>query len=210
VKRRIVLILIFLLAGAVVNVAVAWGCVVFYTDNSTMILPEGEFDSDDWPSPPPTGFSFNPTTIEVETATGVDYLVLGTSWNAGTLVRPAFAIFLQVGWPCRTARGEVWVRRDQDESGNYLPTRRFLRGVLDARIKDILPPLPYIPLWTGFAFNTVFYAAILWLLIPGPFALRRLVRRRRGLCPACGYDLKHAEHESCPECGGGLKKPAAA
>ncbi len=39
------------------------------------------------------------------------------------------------------------------------------------------------------------------LLIPGPFVLRRLIRQRRGLCPACGYDLKHAEHESCPECG---------
>ncbi len=46
-----------------------------------------------------------------------------------------------------------------------------------------------------------FYAAILWVLIPGPFALRRLIRRRRGLCLACGYDLRHGEHEACPECG---------
>ena len=61
--------------------------------------------------------------------------------------------------------------------------------------------LPLRPLWPAFAVNTLFYAAILWLLIPGPFALRRLIRRRRGLCPACGYDLRHAEHEACPECG---------
>ncbi len=52
-----------------------------------------------------------------------------------------------------------------------------------------------------FATNTFFWAAVLWLLIPGPFALRRLIRRRRGLCAACGYDLRHAEHEACPECG---------
>ncbi len=61
--------------------------------------------------------------------------------------------------------------------------------------------VPLRPIWPGFAGNTLFYAAILWLLIPGPFALRRLIRRRRGLCPACGYDLRHGEHEACPECG---------
>ena len=61
--------------------------------------------------------------------------------------------------------------------------------------------LPIGPVWPGFAVNTVFYAAFLWLLIPGPFALRRFVRRRRGLCPACGYDLRHGEHGACPECG---------
>ncbi len=42
-------------------------------------------------------------------------------------------------------------------------------------------PLGPIPL--GFAVNTLFYAALLWLLIPGPFALRRFLRVRRGLCP---------------------------
>ena len=35
--------------------------------------------------------------------------------------------------------------------------------------------------WAGFLVNTVFYAAILWLLICGPFALRRHLRRKRGL-----------------------------
>ncbi len=64
------------------------------------------------------------------------------------------------------------------------------------------PFLPKAVVWPGFAVNTLFYAAILWLLIPGPFALRRLVRRRHGLCPACGYDMKHAKHDQgCPECG---------
>ena len=61
--------------------------------------------------------------------------------------------------------------------------------------------LPLIPIWPGFAINTLFYATILWLVIPGPFALRRLIRRKRGLCVACGYDLSHADHDACPECG---------
>ena len=61
--------------------------------------------------------------------------------------------------------------------------------------------LPLLPIWPGFAVNTIFYAAILWPLICGPFVLRRLIRRKRGLCVACGYDLRHADHNACPECG---------
>ena len=64
--------------------------------------------------------------------------------------------------------------------------------------------LPLRPIWLGFTINTLFYAAVLWLLIPGPFALRRLIRRKRGFCPDCGYDLRHADHDTCPECGAAL------
>ncbi len=64
-----------------------------------------------------------------------------------------------------------------------------------------IPVLPLAIIVPGFTVNTVFYAAILWLDIPGPFALRRVIRRKRGLCIKCGYDLRHAEHRACPECG---------
>ena len=72
--------------------------------------------------------------------------------------------------------------------------------------REVIGSLPYrdlavTPIWPGFAINTIFYGAILWLLIPGQFALRRLIRRKRGLCIACRYDLRGAEHEVCPECG---------
>jgi hypothetical protein len=30
---------------------------------------------------------------------------------------------------------------------------------------------------------------------------RSRLRLRQGLCPACGYDLRGAAHERCPECG---------
>ncbi len=59
--------------------------------------------------------------------------------------------------------------------------------------------LPLRPIWRGFAINTIFYAALLWLLIPGPFVLRRHIRIRRGLCPACAYPM--GESAVCSECG---------
>ena len=54
-------------------------------------------------------------------------------------------------------------------------------------------------IWPGFAANTFFYAAVLWLLIPGPFALRRHIRFWQGFCPKCAYPM--GESVVCSECG---------
>jgi hypothetical protein len=56
-----------------------------------------------------------------------------------------------------------------------------------------------IPLGTVLSINTIFYAAILWLLFFAPGAMRRTIRRNRGLCPACGYPI--GTSSVCTECG---------
>ena len=66
--------------------------------------------------------------------------------------------------------------------------------------------LPIRPIWPGFAVNTIFHAGVLWLLVFGPFAFRRLIRRRRGLCPACAYPM--GEAGVCTECGRPLPQRA--
>jgi hypothetical protein len=58
---------------------------------------------------------------------------------------------------------------------------------------------PLRTLWPGFAINTLFYAAILWVLFAAPFALLRRRRVKRGLCPACAYPV--GASEVCTECG---------
>ncbi len=65
--------------------------------------------------------------------------------------------------------------------------------------------LPSSYAWPGFAINTLFYAVILWMLFAAPFALRRWRRVKRGLCPACGYDLRGSSADVCPECGKPVK-----
>ena len=64
--------------------------------------------------------------------------------------------------------------------------------------------LPYRLIASGFAVNTLFYAALLWL----PFVLRRFIRMKRGLCPACGYPM--GESAVCSECGKALPRRARA
>ena len=60
----------------------------------------------------------------------------------------------------------------------------------------------------SFAVRTLFYSALLWLLILGPFTLRRFLRVRRGRCAKCGYPI--GESGVCSECGTELPRRARA
>ena len=59
-------------------------------------------------------------------------------------------------------------------------------------------PCVLLPLWVPAAF----FAACYWFLSLGP-TYRRRKRKKLGLCPECGYDLR-ASNERCPECGTGF------
>lgn len=70
--------------------------------------------------------------------------------------------------------------------------------------------LPLRPIWPGLLGDAAMWAAA-WA--GGLFvisALRRARRRRRGLCPSCGYDLRGTTGAPCPECGASPSASAAA
>ena len=216
-KRRLFKLVLFLLLGAVVNVAVAWGCALVVDLGSRR--PEGAGLTVD-PAHGSRSFLIwrgvgafriiNDETDWAEDRRGGRSWVETSSlphWTALRAIPPLQDGVLwddARGWPflalrCRfgpsddirnpyTVLGGLFVR-DHPMTGRVigLPTPPFV--------------LPYQPIWTGFAINTVFYAAILWLLTLGPFTARRMIRRKRGRCIKCGYDLRGAEHEACPECG---------
>jgi hypothetical protein len=133
--------------------------------------------------------------------------------------RESFELELHLaGWPMPGLAFETWEevileprspesmrrRRTRPTEGHPPQSNWWARGIPIDAIQGSLrlpayKPLPIRPCWPGFAVNTLFYAAILWLLIPGPFALRRLIRRRRGLCPRCAYPV--GASSTCSECG---------
>ena len=111
---------------------------------------------------------------------------------------------MEQDWPAITPEG--FIRTE-------VPAPRFYLGILmpdqpapSLRTLHGLTVLPYGPLWPGLVINTLFYAGILWLLIPGPYVLRRMIRHKRGLCVKCAYDLRGVDHEACPECGEAIRK----
>ncbi len=204
VRRRFVTIALFLLAGSVVNVAVAWGIVQWSNEYPYTAAFEKLGQQADWPREVPRDWPLP------------QFQALGRTWGLSIqneVVHPSLSrtspglgmSLFRSGWPCRAVeveyQGPHFLGTPLNPSWRYsieLPQRLKVMRIDEPMCYR---PMPYRPIWPGFAINTLFYAGLLWLLIPGPFALRRLIRHRRGLCPACGYDLRHGEHEACPECG---------
>jgi len=122
--------------------------------------------------------------------------------------RYPFARQVRAGWPMKALLGGHLINARRRQGIVSSRTERW--RTVDAIDISLINPkkddwagrdLPLRPMCPGFAINTLFYAIILWLLIPGPFVLRRLIRIKRGRCPRCGYDLRHALSGGCPECG---------
>ena len=108
--------------------------------------------------------------------------------------RPTFGMYQEThafGWPLRCVR-----RRKVGA-----PQRDFLIIDRSTLTQVRVTPIPVRPIATGLIGDTVVYGAAIFLVVTGPGAVRRRARRRRGRCPACGYDLRGRADAACPECG---------
>ncbi len=201
-RRRLPAIAIFLLAGAVVNVGVAWGC-ARWSRSLEMIF--GQLFSGE--SPASTESTSTPSAWRLDNVperwpdkpkfeeTGRTRWFLLTTQISRLDDKFSSVVLLEqrIGAPTKSL---ARYRIGEKESGTWTFSWRHAWG------RDY--PLPLRPIWPGFAANTIFYATIFWLVIPGPFALCRLIRQRRGLCPSCAYPM--GESAVCSECGKELPK----
>ena len=204
-RRPLILITFLLLAGAVVNVAVAW------TASGTRLLMSRSLyfwpvESRGWHDQVPGWPAFD------WERGGMSLYRHGLAWR---WVR-------QESWEEDRERGVVAYQLDRLWAGwpayslsrttpmELTPAVRF--GVNQPRTpgaplwaNGVAWRLPMRPLPLGFAINTFFYAAILALPLSF-FPIRRRLRARRGRCPKCGYDLAGLAVADpaapCPECGG--------
>ncbi|MEE9128821.1 MAG: hypothetical protein V3T84_02300 [Phycisphaerales bacterium] len=63
---------------------------------------------------------------------------------------------------------------------------------------------PLIPIWSGLFLDSVFYAVCILAIffgLTGPGIVAGTIRRKRGQCIKCGYDLRGNLSHGCPECG---------
>ncbi len=207
VKRRLLIAVVFLLAGAVVNVAVAWllAAVVEPSSDPEMVLDFPDPDARclwvvtaarGWGSlvisaAMPSLGSSDPVDIDdprIPSWSRVQHL---SAYQQG---EPMPMIFdLAFGWPFLSMWLSVDATRDSD-------TGAVIQRTTSGAVSEFEFPIRI--LWLGFAVNTFLYAALLWL----PFVVRRFVRVRRGLCPKCAYPI--GESAVCTECGKALPRRA--
>lgn len=244
-QRAIVRITVFMLLGAVVNVAAAWAC-AYWIELDRSVQRYDSFDSYGLAFDDPQGERFPGYAADRHQDAGVEHVSLRYTHGGSRLV-PATTIsfeeiiphwaekFLDIpelngrdrqpldetithlayvdarGWPCLALWGGLKIPRrnlslwDDGEPVTLLERRH---GVIMLQEPDpkggrrFYRWLPLVPVWRGFVINTLFYAAILWMLFCMPGKVRRAIRRRRGRCPACAYPM--GDSPVCTECGAAI------
>ena len=58
-------------------------------------------------------------------------------------------------------------------------------------------------LWSGMFINVLFYCSVIAMAFYSRAYSRRIIRRKRGRCLKCAYDLRGDYSAGCPECGYG-------
>ncbi|MCI0364363.1 MAG: hypothetical protein L0219_10800 [Phycisphaerales bacterium] len=214
-KRRLLKVGLLILAGAVVNVGVAWGLVLAHQNLWPPVTERRwlHFQSDDqlWDlrflnRTGAAGLSsFNRTDIKEHVlpslvagdAIAIDEIPTWSQFHHFSINPYTLRHEVVYGWPSLAMN--MGLESFHQVNGKIatppglapvhlidsyeLWSRHFPRGV-------------HLP---GFAINTIFYAAILWLLFAAPGFVRRRRRIKRGLCPACAYPI--GTSGTCTECG---------
>jgi hypothetical protein len=216
-NRRLIKLGLLLIAGAILNVAVAWGCVLALEANHRprhgggAIEEQREGEKVKWEfmywdrgcvyivwwlstTMPIERVPFQPRPIwSIPPELTPDQLDEYHGWHF---------VELAAGWPALSMKSEGGCSGPfAYRKGSFVNVGIQVGEIIQWRRQTVLPLLP---LWPGFAINTIFYAAILWVVFFVPGKLRRTLRRRRGLCPACAYQI--GASPVCTECGAAIER----
>lgn len=224
-KRWFVKIVVFLLLGAVVNVAVAWACAA-WVDPYLGEHYQADMDEGVWAVEKGSGLGL---IVVLSWWWGNEGAAKGTppravekhlpTWAPPTPVDSTLAktvdtsrTDIAAGWPYLALAGEAIVRYAPGPARRPLSVQASGIEISAFGLGERYRLLPLKPLWPGFWLNTILYALVtvaLWLCIgEGSRRIHRILRRKRGLCIKCGYDLRGDLSSGCPECGWERKTPS--
>jgi hypothetical protein len=213
-KRRALKLLVFLLAflvvGAIINIAVALVCALkVHGVVHEFGRPPTNAEQTIWSLRKPEGYPQGLGAVRVSKAFGLrmrhflgdmDGRLNPSNMHDTTTksnVTPVVGTEVSAGWPMKSLAGMQWTSTEGRSTRVQTSLYRWRRWPAPASGRSI----PYKPVWPGFAINTIFYAAVLWVLFALPGKVRRWRRIKRGQCASCGYSLRDITSEKCPECG---------
>ncbi len=217
-KRWITRLVVLLLLGAIVNVAVAWACVVLLIGRteSNLEVHEGRDGSKEaWSVTRAWGFEHVQATflfdgwfsrgIDVEARPRHDWSTMrsGSQDQVDRLVDAEVWAEAAAGWPflCLGYRVSLLGSNDQALAIEYywgLPIKRETEIPFPDNIGLVLPlrPIPW-----GFFADASIYTLLCFVLWRGSAFACRAWRYHRGRCPRCAYNLRSGFSAGCPECG---------
>jgi len=229
-KKRLIRISLCLLLSTVLGVAttvgVAWGLAwlaVWGPPSDSQNFADPRY-ADLWTEARPAGAPEVPASWTKDSDTFVIMWTGITSSRGEAEQIDLWTLFwIESGWPAPALEGGEW--RVERTQRSFAHTAKWIIGSAGsfypigypAGNTSALRLLPLRPIFPGFLVNTLFYAAIWFGIFFGVAALRRAIRRGRGRCVKCGYDLRghHSPHPhpqplsrgergvqvGCPECG---------
>ncbi len=187
------------IVGAVVNVFVAWGCVLWSSWRSVEAPYLAEDDRRMRELAAPKNDDQEYIVIQ-RTNVGFDYLILGSiprDLRGPPRRAKEHWHVIRAGWPFRSLACERRVGIESEDAWKYAWPRV---GSLEPIARDVHRRLPLQASVMPFIANSVIYAGIAWLSLVVVRTIRHGTRRRRGLCSRCGYRVG-ADPVVCPECG---------
>jgi hypothetical protein len=217
------MVMLLLVGGAIINVAMAWGCAAFVQ------IDPGPGTARGWSKPYEHLGQKTERLIRRYDAIGTTRLATGGWSNSGVKTGPIADAICPYWSDYESAFKSEPTQNSVNMHGNGWPLRTLfyrygvIQGTVDMKIDGgfvlsdfastgplvggsrfyVMRALPWRPIWPGCVINSVSYALVLWLLFVAPSSLRRRRRIKRGLCPKCAYDLRNRPTDSCvcPECG---------
>lgn len=154
-----------------------------------------------WPTHVVEGFGYRQEHASAEALPAVTSSTDIKWWGQPLTCLRTFKV--EAGWPAKCLRHErSYVVDLEDEH------REFQAGRLPGRAANSYA-LPNTPIVSGFIINTLFYALIgllIWAAVKSPLKVRRWLRAKRRLCPACGFIIAPGTCAIglCSECGATL------
>jgi len=227
VMRWVRLILVLLLIGAVINVAVAWGCAWRMDPNSGVLArgvlnsPKGTWYvgrlsrvgatrySSQWRSDFKREDEFIPNDGQSPRSIAPEWIDLESSDSIPTGQANLKVRFVETfGLPLNS----LWCERRQTSIVVSSLVNRPAKPVSETAVCAWNLPrervsfmfakaLPLGVRWPEFVINTMVYAIVCGMVIVPVEAAWRNRRRRQRRCLHCGYDLCAATSATCPECG---------
>ena len=193
----------FLLLGLLLSVMVAWSIVLVPSKVRTRV----ESSAGAWPVVVPEHWPA-PSKAYCE------------RWNRKTrwiytAIDPNGTVYMievvELGWPLRIVHCEDWLELTNRNGQLHLltqghPTSIWRRGIgvqflQQAGLRVHCSAIPIRPALPSFIASWLLFAGFGWLIVSSVRATRASLRRFRGCCPFCGYNVRGDFEAGCPECG---------